>query len=457
MATLVSKPGITNAAVLSIPTQWNAQWFQNFISSYLKGADVRNAIAGTGITITGNLTSPYATISATGSGGTPAGPTGAVQFNNSGSFGGNSGLLYTSGGIALGSPTGGSLANSINISGTYYVDGVEIPETASDSILLSAGNLTLVGDVATPGNLYFYGTNASGVRGWYLQSSIPTVGGASTTTIFTQSGGASQTYNKPSGANALRVIVVGGGGGGASGGRESVGSGADGGGGGGGGGVTLMDIPASAVGSTVTVTFSNVTTGGAGGAPFTGTAATGNAGTAGSSAQFGNFAIAYGGAGGSTSGGGAGGFGAEQTGTNGGSGGLANTGAGGIAQVSTSLAITNQAPTGGGGGGGQGAGSSQFAGGAGGTNASSNNYMVMSPGAAGAAGGGAGNIGTSTGYVGVGGGGGGGAISSTNGGTGGNGSNYGGGGGGGGACVSPATQSGAGGNGGPAAVVVFTW
>jgi hypothetical protein len=68
MATLISKPGITNASVLTIPTTWGGTWFRSFVNNQLTGADVRNAIAGAGITISGNLSTPYATISAGGSG-----------------------------------------------------------------------------------------------------------------------------------------------------------------------------------------------------------------------------------------------------------------------------------------------------------------------------------------------------------------------------------------------------
>jgi len=49
-------------------------------------------VAGSGITITPSGSD--ITISSTGGGGTPAGPNEAVQYNNSGAFGGNSGLLY---------------------------------------------------------------------------------------------------------------------------------------------------------------------------------------------------------------------------------------------------------------------------------------------------------------------------------------------------------------------------
>jgi hypothetical protein len=65
---LTSKPGLQSVSALAIPTTWDQTWFKNFVSNVLKGGDVRNAIAGPGITITGNLASPYATISLGGAG-----------------------------------------------------------------------------------------------------------------------------------------------------------------------------------------------------------------------------------------------------------------------------------------------------------------------------------------------------------------------------------------------------
>lgn len=63
---LKSKPGLTGASALSIPKDWDATWFRNFINNLLKGADVRNAIGAGGITISGTIASPYATISGAG-------------------------------------------------------------------------------------------------------------------------------------------------------------------------------------------------------------------------------------------------------------------------------------------------------------------------------------------------------------------------------------------------------
>ncbi len=96
LTTLKVEPGISSASVKNIPTAWDAAWFRRFISNFLMGGDVRNAIAGPGITITGNLASPFATISAGAGSGvsqiiagtnisiTPAGGTGAVTVNSTG-------------------------------------------------------------------------------------------------------------------------------------------------------------------------------------------------------------------------------------------------------------------------------------------------------------------------------------------------------------------------------------
>jgi hypothetical protein len=63
---LKSKPGLTGSTALSIPKDWDPSWFRSFIHNMLKGADVRNAVGTNGITVTGNISSPYATISGAG-------------------------------------------------------------------------------------------------------------------------------------------------------------------------------------------------------------------------------------------------------------------------------------------------------------------------------------------------------------------------------------------------------
>jgi hypothetical protein len=89
---LISKPGITSASTLSIPKDWSPVWFRKFIQNLLTGADVRNAIGTGGITISGNISSPYATIgfnpttttttapAAGGAGALPATPAGYVTI-----------------------------------------------------------------------------------------------------------------------------------------------------------------------------------------------------------------------------------------------------------------------------------------------------------------------------------------------------------------------------------------
>ncbi len=62
MSALVSQPGLSAAKVLSIPKDWNAAWFRGLVQNMLTGADVRNAIGANGISVTGNIASPYATI-----------------------------------------------------------------------------------------------------------------------------------------------------------------------------------------------------------------------------------------------------------------------------------------------------------------------------------------------------------------------------------------------------------
>jgi hypothetical protein len=133
---LPTKPGINGANVLSIPAEWDATWFRHFINNSLKGADVRNAIAGTGITITGNISSPYATISATGGGGavtqivagagisvSPAGGTGTVTVNNTGV------TQIVAGTNVTISPVGGTGAVTVNAAGSA---GPAIPGTIPD-------------------------------------------------------------------------------------------------------------------------------------------------------------------------------------------------------------------------------------------------------------------------------------------------------------------------------------
>lgn len=111
MTALISKPGITSASTLAIPKDWDKTWFRNFIQNQLKGADVRNAIGLNGIVITGNISSPYATISL-GAPFTVAGTT-----------------VTIAGGLVIGAPTGGSQGTgTINVASGLFLNGARFPE-----------------------------------------------------------------------------------------------------------------------------------------------------------------------------------------------------------------------------------------------------------------------------------------------------------------------------------------
>lgn len=332
------------------------------------------------------------------------------------------------------------------------------------------------------------GPDTINATNYYVNGNLlaPGGAGASVLNVFTQAGGASQTYISPGGANWIRVYCIGGGGGGGSG-QKGISAATAGGGGGAGGGISIIDLLVGDIGTSTTITFSNVATGGAGGAAVTLDSTVGNIGIAGSNVQFGNFLTAYGGApghGGAVSGGTGGvagatnGIGNGGVGTSGGAGSAVSGAAApgtGFGQISVSFVPTALAPTGGGGGGsynGSGVGQAGAAGG--GTNPTAP-LCTVAGGTGGAAGtavnqngnpGNNGNLLSSLG-IGTGGGGGGGAGSpatsatGVNGGTGGNGGGFGSGGGGGGAGGNPLTgangQSGAGGSGGPAACIILAW
>jgi hypothetical protein len=102
MAQQTVKPGLTSGAVKVVPDEWSSHWLRRFITNFLAGADVRNAIGANGVKITGNITTPYATISLTspltlnpatttttapaagGAGALPATPAGYVTVNING-------------------------------------------------------------------------------------------------------------------------------------------------------------------------------------------------------------------------------------------------------------------------------------------------------------------------------------------------------------------------------------
>lgn len=186
-----------------------------------------------------------------------------------------------------------------------------------------------------------------------IVGNIAAINSGITTAVDIQAFTSSGTYTKPTGAKYIKLIMLGAGGGGGSGRRGAAGTLRTGGAGGGSGQVVIVDIPASVVGSTETVTIG---AGGAGGNAVTADSTNGNAGTAGGNTTFGSIVRAggaNGGAAGNNSGAAAGGgqVGASSQwsiqGTSGGnSSATGGNGSGGNSQT------VNVAPSAGGGGGG---------------------------------------------------------------------------------------------------------
>ncbi|MFA5337413.1 MAG: glycine-rich domain-containing protein [Candidatus Omnitrophota bacterium] len=140
------------------------------------------------------------------------------------------------------------------------------------SIVVDGNQLQLSGDASSPGNDKVYGTNSSGVKGWY---DSPSQG----MQVFTSSG----TWVKPAGVSKVYVKVWGAGGGGSTG----LSSTTIGGGGGGAGGYSEGLV--TVVGDVSVI----VGTGGVGGRIRDGN----SNGANGSSSSFGSFITANGGAG----------------------------------------------------------------------------------------------------------------------------------------------------------------
>ena len=152
---LASKPGLTSATALSIPKDWDATWYRNHINNLLKGADVRNAIGANGISVTGNIASPYATIGFKAPITLPA-PVNintpdnisAMSFNDTAPASGyyigfaNAGVLR--GGIGLGSILGAGIALgdlALNaFTGTLRLGTAGAPTAIS---VAQAGNVTI--------------------------------------------------------------------------------------------------------------------------------------------------------------------------------------------------------------------------------------------------------------------------------------------------------------------------
>lgn len=123
---LQSKPGLSSTTTLNIPAEWSATWFRNLINNQLKGADVRNAVGANGISVTGTIASPYATISIA-----------------------SSGPIVTSGPVTIGPPPAGSIALAVIGNGVQNAVGI----TGNGSI----SPLVLQGDNADGYGIIFQG------------------------------------------------------------------------------------------------------------------------------------------------------------------------------------------------------------------------------------------------------------------------------------------------------------
>jgi parallel beta-helix repeat protein len=265
-----------------------------------------------------------------------------------------------------------------------------------------------------------------------------------TSTVYNVSG-SPHTVTKPAWARLAEVVLIAGGSGGGSGRRGASLSVRCGGGGGAGGGMSVGTVPASLLGSTVTVT---VGAGGAGGAAVTADDTNGNAGTGGGTTSFGTFLRA--------AAGGVGSGGTNAAGTGGSAATIVSTyasGAGASASATGLVGVAGNRVGAGGSGGASGggitSGNADSAGGAGATPAGSYANSSAAPTAGPASTGTAGGNGQAvdTGYpLGGGSGAGGGSNSTGAAGAGGNGGLYGGGGGGGGASLN-GNNSGKGGDG----------
>lgn len=338
---------------------------------------------------------------------------------------------------------------------TVAQGGTGSTSLAANNVLLGNGTGAL--QAVAPGS----SGNVLTSNGTTWTSAAPAAGGGSSADIQQFSTVGSSTWTKPSGAKMVHVVIFGGGGGGGSGRRRGTTTPlAAGGGGGGAGGRTEIWLPASSLGSTLTVT---VGAGGSGAPGVTTNDTNGSAGGSGGTSSFGSFRARFG----------AGGSGATTSGTT--SGGAPGSQIPAVTYTSTSVLGTagtggsnsigdggrgGLSPGSGGGGAGHTAGSTaNYQGGMGGRGgdailASSYLGSLGGGGLAGAVNSNGGSGGNATiPYIGGDGGGGGGSGSPV--GNGGNGGFPGGGGGGG--AASTAVTSGAGGNGADGFVIVTTY
>ncbi len=132
-----------------------------------------------------------------------------------------------------------SVDTDIYVKGSASDTAGYLDSKVKNSIVVDSSKLQLSGDAASPGNSQLYGTNSSGTKGWYAQSTT-----TSGRELFTSSG----TFTAPTGITKVYLTMCGGGGGG----DEGSGAGA----GGGGGGASVIKYPYTVIGGnnyTVTI------------------------------------------------------------------------------------------------------------------------------------------------------------------------------------------------------------
>lgn len=214
---LKSKPGLSSTTTLNIPTTWDATWFRNLISNQLKGADVRNADGANGISVTGTIASPYATITF-GPGPivlTTAPGTVALTINGA------------TGQDALDVEVAGTLIFSVNAAGIFAntwgsQSGIQTI-TASSGLQITAGPISGRGPVSgtqvdmTPDTGTFtvtytgFTTTITGTAKWvriggFVILTLPAGNGTSNATSFTATG--LPAAIQPATAGSLGTIAV---------------------------------------------------------------------------------------------------------------------------------------------------------------------------------------------------------------------------------------------------------
>ena len=187
-------PGIDGIPTTTIPDDPEAfvTWFKSiYLRRWAANADIRNASSANPVVVTGNLATPAAlSLSAAATAlinAIETVPNDTVVGNVSG---------------ATGTPSALTEAQLLTLINLNVADSI----TGSGQV----GNpLELSGDVATPGNTYYYGTNASGTKGWYTLPSGGGSGANPTASVgLTAVNGSATTFLRSDGAPALAQTIV---------------------------------------------------------------------------------------------------------------------------------------------------------------------------------------------------------------------------------------------------------